>query len=362
MLSPLVIGPLRLAISPLDVALQVLLPLAVLAAAYALARLAIARMDLSPQRRQRIRRLLRLAVILAAAVVLLALLTASFPKELKSNLASVWRILSTPFITAGSSSISIVTILLTIPVFLLANWLGKLSRLFLDRGLLRRIVLDEEVRFTISNLVRYGVLVLAIIVGLSVIGVNLSSMAVIFGVIGIGLGFGLQNVVANYVAGLVIFLERPLKEGDRILVEGLVGDVIQIRLRSTIINTLTNETIIVPNSQLISNNIHNYSYRDKRIVIVNSVEVSYETDIDRAREVLLEVAGRNPFALGERGAEARVTAFQNSGIQLELWTWIELATNKLDAVSWTNLEIWRAFKAAGIVIPFPQVDLHVKPT
>jgi small-conductance mechanosensitive channel len=91
-----------------------------------------------------------------------------------------------------------------------------------------------------------------------------------------------------------------LKEGDRIPVEGIEGDVVQIKLRSTVINTLTNETIIVPNSQLVGNSIHNYSYRDKRIVIINNVEVAYGTDLDAARDVLLEVAGRNPFALQDQ--------------------------------------------------------------
>jgi potassium efflux system protein len=134
---------------------------------------------------------------------------------------------------------------------------------------------------------------------------------------------------------------------------------VQIRLRSTVINTLTNETIIVPNSQLVSNPVHNYSHEDKRIVVESAVQVSYGTDLDRASEVLLEVASRNPYAISDPPPKVLVLAFQDSGIALALWTWIELATNKLVASSWSNLEIWRAFRAAGIVIPFPQVDLHV---
>ncbi|GAH47283.1 unnamed protein product, partial [marine sediment metagenome] len=167
-------------------------------------------------------------------------------------------------------------------------------------------------------------------------------------------------IVANYISGMVIFLERPIKVGDRILVDGLEGDVIQIRLRSTIINTLTNETIVVPNSKLVGNNIHNYSYQDKRIIIVNSVQVSYSTDLEQAKRVLLGIAERNPFAIKRPVPEVRVVAFEDSGILLELWTWIKEATQKLAATSWVNLEIWREFNNSGIVIPFPQVDLHVK--
>jgi len=158
----------------------------------------------------------------------------------------------------------------------------------------------------------------------------------------------------------LIFFERPIKEGDRILVNELEGDVIQIKLRSTVINTLTNETIIVPNSQLVGNSIHNYSYHDRRIVIVNNVQVSYSTNLDRAMDVLAEVAVRNPSSLKVPKPIVRIVAFRDSGIEIALWTWIDEATYKLAALSWTNLEIWRAFKSAGIVIPFPQVDLHVK--
>ena len=357
--SPVRIGHLALALSPLEILIRILLPLAILAAAYALLLLLLRRLRISPERRRRAIRLVRIGAFVALAAGLLLAVLGSFRQDLTRYLGRIWQVLTAPFFAAGSTQISIVTILLTIPVVLVANWIAKLSRLFLDRALLRRLAMDDDIRFTVSNLVRYGVLILALVIGLSIIGINLSSLAVLLGVIGIGLGFGLQNVIANYVAGLVIILERPLKEGDRILVEGIEGDVVQIKLRSTVINTLTNETIIVPNSQLIGNSVHNYSYRDKRIVVVNNVQVSYSTDLEAAREALLEVASRNPFALPDRPPAVRVVSFQDSGIQLALWTWIAQATNKLEAHSWTNLEIWRAFKRDGIVIPFPQRDVHL---
>jgi small-conductance mechanosensitive channel len=360
LLAPLRIGRLQLSLSPQDLALRVLPPLVLVGIGYALALLVLRRLRLGEQRRRRTRRLLRWLAFCLLAMALLLTVLGSLLEHFGQILARLGQILVTPFFTAGSTRISIVTILLAIPVIFLSNWVAKGARLFLDRLILRRLVIDEDIRFTVSNLARYGVLVLALIVGLSIIGINLSALAVLLGVIGIGLGFGLQNLVANYVAGLVIFLERPLKEGDRIRVEGVEGDVVQIKLRSTVINTLTNETIIVPNSQLVGNSVHNYSYRDKRIVIVNRVQVAYSTDLDQARAVLLEVASRNPYALADKEPAVRVTESQDSGIQLELWTWITQATSKRDGLSWINLEIWRAFRKAGIVIPFPQVDLHLK--
>ncbi len=365
MLSPLGIGRMSFSFSPLEGVLRFILPLVLLFVVARVLlvlfrRVVLKRLKISEENKNEIYRYVRLVLRIVVFIVLLFILFSFFGAEIGSFLARVWEVLTTPFTSAGSSRISVITLLLAIPVVYLASWVSKLTRRFLDATVLRQLTISDASRFTISSLVRYGVLVLAILIGLSIIGINLSSLAVVIGALGIGIGFGLQNVVGNYVAGLVIFFERPLKEGDRILVNGLEGDVIQIKLRSTVINTLTNETIIVPNSQLVGNNIHNYSYNDKRIVIVNNVQVSYSSDLDQVQKVLLGVAAKNPHALEKPAPGVRIVAFQDSGIQVALWTSIGEATDKLAALSWTNLEIWRAFKNAGIVIPFPQVDLHVK--
>jgi len=365
LLAPLEIGRFSFFFSPLEALLQFVLPLVLLfvlsrVLLVVLRRVILKRVKIPEVNKQKVYRYSRLVLRIVVLIVLLFILFSFFGAEIGKFLGQVWSVLTTPFTTAGSSRISVITILLAIPVVYLASWVSKLTRRFLDATVLQQLTISDASRFTISSLVRYGVLVLAILIGLSIIGINLSSLAVVIGALGIGIGFGLQNVVANYVAGLVIFFERPIKEGDRILVNGLEGDVVQIKLRSTVINTLTNETIIVPNSQLVGNSIHNYSYDDRRIVIVNKVQVSYSTDLDQALKVLFEVASRNPYSLEEPAPGGRVSTFQDSGIELILWTWIEEPTNKLAAAAWNNLEIWRAFKEAGIVIPFPQVDLHVK--
>jgi potassium efflux system protein len=363
--STLRVGGVHLSFTPLQAILKFALPIAALFVvrylllALVVRRLILRRFKIPEESRRTAYRRTRLALNIVVYVLLAFIVMSFFGAEIGTYLSRIWEVLTTPFTTAGSSRISIITILLAIPVFFVASWVSKLAKRFIDSALLSRVTINDAVRFTISNLLRYGILVLAILIGLSFIGINLSSLTVLFGVLGIGVGFGLQNIVANYVAGLVIFFERPVKEGDRIVVEGVVGDVVQIRLRSTVINTLTNETIIVPNSQLVSNPVHNYSHEDKRIVVESTVQVSYGTDLDRAIEVLEEVGARNPYAITDPPPKVLVLAFQDSGIALALWTWIGVATNKLVASSWSNLEIWRAFRKAGIVIPFPQVDLHV---
>jgi potassium-dependent mechanosensitive channel len=136
---------------------------------------------------------------------------------------------------------------------------------------------------------------LPVCTGLSIIGIDLSALTVIFGVLGIGLGFGLQNVVSNFFSGLIIIITRPVKEGDRILVNGIEGTILQIRILATVINTLTNESIIVPNSKLVQESVHNFSFYDPSIIIKNDIGVSYSSDVDQVLSVLQGVAEGNPF-------------------------------------------------------------------
>ena len=211
-----------------------------------------------------------------------------------------------------------------------------------------------------SNLARYAVMAIVAVIGFSVIGINLSSLAVLLGFLGVGIGFGLQNSVANFFAGLIIILSRPIKEGDRILVNEYEGTVHQIRLISTVINTITDETIILPNSQIVDSYVYNYSYDDISIIICNPVQVSYSSDLDQVELVLREVAGKCPYAYPGRDPRIFFRSFDDSGITVSLCTKIRDAREKNFALSWTNLEIWRAFKAAGIEIPFPQRDVHVR--
>jgi small-conductance mechanosensitive channel len=274
-------------------------------------------------------------------------------------IGNAFTFLNKPFYESGSTKISVTTLLLTIPVFYVATWLSKIAKRVLENTPVTSN-LDPSRRFSLLNLVRYLVTGLVIIIGLSVIGINVSSLAVLFGVLGVGLGFGLQGVVANFFAGLVIIVTRPIKEGDRILVNELDGTVITIRLISTVINTLTNETIIIPNSNIVENQVHNYSYNDKRIIIKNMVQVSYNSDLDQVIKVMEGVAEKNPFRLPNSKIVVRVVSFDDSGITMSLWTWITDVNDKHAASSWCNLEIWRSFKQNSVEIPFPQVDVHMK--
>ncbi len=361
---PLRVGNIELSFSPLQALLRFILPLVGILFAYKLILFFSKKLIYKPEKLKEetkgiIYHYTRLFFRLVLLLVLAILIGNFFETEIQKYLLGIWNVLKQPFFSSGGTSISIVTLILAVPVFYIASWMARATKNFVDSSLLNRITIDESTKFSISTLVRYTVLAIVVIVGLSLIGINLSSLAVIFGVLGIGVGFGLQDTVANFFAGLVIIFERPLKEGDRVLVAGLEGDVVQIRLRSTIINTLTNETIVVPNSKLVGNNIHNYSYKDRRIIIVNKVQVSYGADLELVEKLLLEIAEKSDYVLKRPEPGVRIAEFQDSGILVELWSWIPDSVKKLDALSAINMEIWRSFKENGVVIPFPQLDVHM---
>lgn len=309
--------------------------------------------------RNRILRILKIVLRTVLVVIFFVLVARLFGARAFEYMGILIKAVNEPFFVSGETKISLLTLILMLPVFYLAAWVAKLTKSFMENTLLKPLDLDVARRFSITNITRYAVMAVVILFGLSVIGIDLSSLAVLFGVLGIGLGFGLQNTVANFFAGMVIIFSRPIKEHDRILVnDDIEGTVVHIRMLSTIISTLNHETIVVPNSHLVENTVHNYSYDDRRVMIINPVQVAYKSDLDKVIEVLYAVAERNPFSIQHSPAEVIVRSFDSSGITVELWTWLSDVTHKKQAFSWTNLEIWRAFRENGVEIPFPQMDLH----
>ena len=271
-------------------------------------------------------------------------------------------VINQPFFVSGSTEISVVTIIMMIPVFYFASWIGKVTYKIIDTSITENHALTDERKFTFANLVKYGITVVAGLVGLSVIGIDLSSIAVIFGVLGLGLGFGLQNIISNFFAGIVIIISRPVKVGDLISMGENRGFITRINTISTVMTTLWNETLIIPNSLLISDVIFNDSYSDKSIIIKNPISVSYNTNLDVARDILVGIGENNPFIKKGTFPEVRLKEFGDSGILLTLYTTVKDVADRNAANSWNNFEIWREFKKNKIEIPYPQMDLHIKET
>lgn len=301
------------------------------------------------------RRILR---ILATAGILLSFGSLLGAKAWAA-LGDFFRILNTPFFTSGNTRISVVSLILIVPVIAIASWAGKLITRGLSSGALKRFGLDAEQSFTIGRLLRYSVMVLVFIFGMSMVGIDLSAIGVLFGVLGIGIGFGLQSLIADFFAGITLISMGLIKEGDRIQVAGAYDGIIRhIRLMNTELITFENETLIIPNSHLTGGTIHNFSYKDRRVVIVNEVDVSYDSNLDEVIEVLKGIAESNPWLQSDQDVNVRVRKFADSGITIQLRTWISDVSHRAESFSWTNLEIWRTFGQKGIEIPFPQRVVH----
>jgi potassium efflux system protein len=201
---------------------------------------------------------------------------------------------------------------------------------------------------------------LGIIIAVQSIGLNLTSLAVVFGLLSVGIGFGLQNVAANFISGLIILFERPIKIGDRITIGDVWGDVMNINLRATLIRTIDNIAIIVPNSEFISSRVTNWSYRDPKVRVHIPVGVAYGSDVRLVTDSLLEVARRHPEVMPDPAPEVWFTEFGNSSLNFELLVWTLDPKRRPEVISDLNKAIDAIFRKNKIEIPFPQRDLHIR--
>ena len=239
---------------------------------------------------------------------------------------------------------------------LLALWVSGLveARLLASQGL------DSNLRFVLARFARALLIVLAVLIGLPAVGIDLTMLSVFGGALGVGLGFGLQKIAANYISGFIILLDRSLRIGDIIAVGNERGQVTKITTRYTVLKSLTGVEAIVPNEVLVSSIVENESYTDPKVRIAVPVQVGYQCDIERALAILVEAAAAQPRVLAEPAPAALVAAFADSGINLELGFWIADPETGIGAVrSEINLAILRAFRAEGIEIPFPQREVRM---
>lgn len=280
---------------------------------------------------------------------------------LRDYLDPFFNLLNYRIFTLGEAHITplniIYLILLTVVLFWLSN---KLKNLLVER-VLGKTHLDLGARVAIGTIVRYVLLLVGFLIILQTVGINLTTLNVLAGAIGIGVGFGLQNVASNFISGLIILFERPVQVGDRIQVDDINGKVTRIGARSTTVRTNDNITIIVPNSKFIEENVINWSFEHNVVRFRIPVGVSYNSDLNLVKKVLLEVADENEDVLDEPKSAVRLMKFGDSSIDMQLWVWTrEKLQRKNVLVSDLNFAIWEKFRANNIEIPFPQTDLHIR--
>jgi small-conductance mechanosensitive channel len=278
------------------------------------------------------------------------------------ELLNRWReFLDFPLFRAGGVQYTIGH-LIELVVLLILVWVAEMifRRVFLAR-VLSRSRLRPSVQFAITKIARYTFLVLGVYLSLQAVEISLNSLAFLAGALGVGVGFGLQNIVSNFISGLIILAEAPVALGDRVEVGGAIGRVTEINLRSTTIITSDNICIIVPNSNLITGTVINWSHGDPTVRTRLPVGVAYGTDVERLRQLLLEVAAADPDILKNPAPEVLFVGYGDSAINFELAVWSSMMVDKpLRFKSRIYYAIHKTLEANKIEIPFPQRDLHIR--
>ena len=213
----------------------------------------------------------------------------------------------------------------------------------------------------LASITSYVIFAVTVLIGLIIGGVNFTGLAIIMGALSVGIGFGLQNIANNFISGLILLLQKPIKSGDRISINNIEGFVRQVYILTTRIKTQSREDVIIPNSDLTSNAVTNYMFHDNHVRIVCSVGVAYESDVDKVKQILLEVAAQHPMVLQEEPNQpiALFQEFGESTLNFELWGVIEDVNQKYTVVSDLNFAINKAFNEQQITIAFPQRDVHL---
>ncbi len=278
-----------------------------------------------------------------------------------SLFARIKDILNFPLLRLGEAEITLWTLIYFLALLLFLFYLARKIKMLLVEQVLTRTRLDVGARQAIGSITRYLVLLIGLLIILQTVGINLTTLNVIAGAVGIGVGFGLQNIASNFISGLIILFERPIKIGDRIVVGDVEGDVTEIGAHSTTVVTNNRIAIIVPNSMFISEPVINWQYTDRKVRFEIPVGVAYGSDARLVERLLLEVAKENPDVLSDPTPDVCFREFGDSSLNFVLRVWNQNHVHrKLVLHSALNFAIYDKFKEHGIEIPFPQRDLHIR--
>jgi small-conductance mechanosensitive channel len=262
----------------------------------------------------------------------------------------------------GAIQISIGNVMLFLLILWLANWVGRIVRTVLRDDILAGLSIPPGQADAWSTLAQWAILLIGILFAAASAGIGGGQMAVLAGALGVGIGFGLQNIVNNFVSGFILIFEQPIKVGDKIEISSLslMGEVRRIGIRSSIIRTFAGADVVVPNSNLIQSEVINWTLSDTKRRVEVLVGVKYGTDPQRVADLLLSVAGENPRVLTWPEPVALFAGFGDSSLDFILRIWSATFEESIRLRSEVNMAVNEALREAGIEIPFPQRDLHFR--
>lgn len=265
------------------------------------------------------------------------------------------------FFKIGGLAVTPIFVLKAVVFVVVLITVSHLIQRYLLGRLFRHLSIAESQKFALGRFTTYILFLGGMFVGLQSLGVNLSSLLVFGGAVGVGVGLGLQNVVSNFVAGLILLIEQPIRMGDRIETSNTLGDVVKIAARSTWVRTNDNVVMIIPNNTFINDAVTNWTANDPNVRINLPVGVGYNSDPDKVREILLAAADAHPDVLKTPKPDVIFTDYGDNSInfKLRVWTCQHAHTPQI-LKSDLYFALFRQFNAAGIELPFPQRDLHLR--
>ena len=274
--------------------------------------------------------------------------------------AQVWSYLTRQF-TFGRITVSVSSVIVGLIVITVTIFVARSASTLFDRRLSRRHHIDPGLRFTITRLLRYLLIMVGSLLALKqAFAVDLTSIAVVFTALSVGIGFGLQYIAADIASGFILLFERPVRIGDRVTIGDDEGDVQSINLRTTVVLTNDRIAIIVPNSKLVSNRVINWSYGDPRARIAIPIGVAYDSDIELVTNTLLEAAKAVPSVLTDPPPRVQFLNFGDYTLDFRLLVWTNQPRRHVQLRSDINYRIAQLFRERAIEIPFPTQQQLVK--
>ncbi len=263
-------------------------------------------------------------------------------------------------INIGSTSFSLWNIVIFFLVIWLSILISKMIRILLEQDVLNKLSLAKGVPHTIAMMVRYSIITIGVLLAISAAGMRIDNLTVLLGAFGVGIGFGLQNIFNNIVSGFILLFERPIQIGDTIEVGELIGSVKSIGIRSSNVRTFDGAEVIVPNGQLISNEVVNWTLSDQRRRIEIIAGVAYGSDPHKVKELLLKVLEEHPDVISDPAPYVYFNALGESSLDFRLLFWTSYSGEWIRIRSEVMFKIHDILQEEGISIPFPQMDLHLR--
>lgn len=283
-----------------------------------------------------------------------------FTLYLTGYLPTILHIMDSLSLQIGKQRISMLLvlsgILSVLSTMLLAMWLAKI----LEHRVMGNEKMDMNLRVVISKLIYACLIIVGILIALPLAGIDITVLSVFGGALGVGLGFGLQKIASSYISGFIILLDHAIHLGDLLSVDNYFGKVSKLTTRYLVLQNSDGTESIIPNEILINSIVVNHTYTDRQVRISIPIQISYQSELRHAMEIMKQAAMNQPRVLAEPGVNVYLKSFGDNGIHLEMGIWInDLEDGKLNLCSDINMEIWEKFKESGIEIPYPQQEIRM---